>query len=68
MDTYYVNDNAQSNGDHEVHKEGCSYLPAPSNRTYLGLFSGCASAVTKAREHYNQVNGCYYCARACHTQ
>jgi hypothetical protein len=24
--------------------------------------------VRKAKEHYSQVNGCYYCSRACHTQ
>lgn len=27
MSNYYVNMNAQSNGDHEVHKSGCSYMP-----------------------------------------
>lgn len=26
MAYYYVNDNAQSNGDHEVHVTGCTYL------------------------------------------
>jgi hypothetical protein len=28
MALYYVNNNAQSNGDHEVHKEGCSWMPS----------------------------------------
>ncbi len=41
MAKYYVNDNAQSNGDHEVHKEGCTGMPLSSNRTYLGDFSNC---------------------------
>ena len=27
MASYYVNNNAQSNGDHEVHTTGCSWLP-----------------------------------------
>ena len=26
MAKYYVNNKAQSNGDHEVHKAGCPYL------------------------------------------
>jgi len=64
---YYVNTNAQSNGDHEVHREDCSFLPAPGSRLYLGLFEECFSAVAKARAYFRQVNGCYYCCRPCHT-
>ena len=26
MASYYVNDNAQPNGDHEVHESGCYWL------------------------------------------
>lgn len=66
--SYYVNKNAQSNGDHEVHKYGCRYLPHPSNRIYLGDFISCHSAVNEAKRYYSQVNGCYYCSRDCHTQ
>ena len=68
MAAYYVNKNAQSNGDHEVHKIGCSYLPDEANRIYLGDFTSCGDAVKEAKRHYNQVNGCYYCSKACHTQ
>ena len=64
---YYVNKNQQSNGDHEVHNLGCVHCPYPENRIYLGNFSRCTPAVRKAGEHYNQVNGCYYCSRDCHT-
>lgn len=64
---YYVNKNAQDNGDHEVHAASCSYLPVESNRIYLGDFTGCSAAVVEARRHYTQVNGCYYCANSCHT-
>lgn len=67
MTRYYVNQNAQANGDHEVHRFGCDWLPARENRIYLGRFNSCHSAVQKAREYYNQVNGCYYCSNACHT-
>ena len=67
MSRYYVNKNAQANGDHEVHTTGCSWLPEVVNRVYLGDFAGCGSAVREAKTHYTQVNGCFYCSNACHT-
>jgi hypothetical protein len=67
MDNFYVNDNAQVNGDHEVHKSECNYLPVLQNRSYLGIFSSCHGAVEEAKKKYNSVNGCYYCCYACHT-
>lgn len=68
MKKYYVNDNAQFNGDHEVHQESCPYLPSSQNRTYLGEFSNCKPAVAEAKRHYRQVNGCKTCSNECHTQ
>ena len=68
MARYYVNKNAPSNGDHEVHKDGCQWIPDTPNRIDLGKFSSCRPAVTKARKHYSQVNGCYHCSEECHTQ
>ena len=68
MPKYYVRTVAQANGDHEVHKEGCSYIPAVENRKYLGEFVTCRSAVTEAKKTYSQSNGCYYCSNDCHTQ
>jgi len=65
MNNYYVNNNAQSNGDHEVHKEGCIYMP--SNKTYLGQFSSCHGAVVEAKKRYPQSNGCKTCSNDCHT-
>ena len=67
MPIYYVNKNAQSNGDHEVHTGDCSFLPDPQNRLYLGYFSNCHDAVRKAKKTYPQSNGCFYCSYACHT-
>lgn len=64
---YYVNKNAQVNGDHEVHERTCSFLPDEDNRIYLGDFAGCRAAVAEARNHYTQVNGCYFCSEPCHT-
>ena len=68
MARYYVNRNAQPNGDHEVHKQGCSYMPADENRINLGEHTTCHTAVAKAkREHFAKSNGCYYCSNECHT-
>jgi len=67
MAAYYVNKNAQANGDHEVHKSGCSFMPAPENRKYLGNFNSCHGAVKEAKKHYARSNGCFFCSNACHT-
>lgn len=67
MKNYYVNKNAQRNGDHEVHEANCTFLPKPENRDFLGIYSDCKGAVKKAKEDYNRVNGCYYCCSDCHT-
>lgn len=67
MALYYVNQNAQSNGDHEVHVSTCSYLPDATNRTYLGDFQTCGPAVTEAKKSYSKANGCYFCSKPCHT-
>jgi hypothetical protein len=49
MALYYVNKNAQTNGDHEVHKSDCTRLPDLNNRQYLGDYSNCTEAVKKAK-------------------
>jgi hypothetical protein len=70
MPNFCVSKDAQSKSrDHEVHDLdfGCSFLPAPANRIDLGSYSSCRGAVAAAKQHYNDVNGCYYCANACHT-
>lgn len=63
---YYVNKNAQSTGEHEVHTESCSHQPYPYNREYLGEFSSCHSAIQKARQFYSNVDGCKHCSEPCH--
>lgn len=69
MDNYCVNNNAQQNGDHEVHNldARCPHAPTANNQLFLGSHSTCSSAVTKAKLYYPKSNGCYYCAKACHT-
>lgn len=65
MAIYYVNNNAQPNGDHEVHKSGCSWMP--TDKKNLGEHSNCQSAVREAKKTYPQSNGCFYCSNECHT-
>ena len=67
MYRYYVNKNAQSNGDHEVHKEGCSHMPDSKNMLPLGSFSSCKGAVREAKKYYRTADGCFYCCPSCHT-
>ena len=67
MTAYYVNNNAQSNGDHEVHKSGCYWLSLATNTSYLGDFYSCFPAVAKARLTYPTANGCAHCSPACNT-
>ena len=67
MSHYYVHTHPDNQGDHEVHKEGCSHMLRPENREYLGDFSHCSYAIVEARKHHSQVNGCFFCCRECHT-
>lgn len=65
MPNYVVNNNPQSNGDHEVHKTDCTYFP--NNYKDLGWHSTCATAVAEAKKTYWKSNGCKYCSPTCHT-
>lgn len=66
MARYYVHIRAASDGDHQVHRFDCSWLPAEENRKYLGDFASCQPAVTEAKKHFTKVNGCIHCSRECH--
>ncbi len=67
MPNYFVNKNAQGNGDHEVHETTCHRFPQSWNQQPLGWHVGCNTAVTAAKQYYRQSNGCYYCSKPCHT-
>ncbi|HEX7048299.1 MAG TPA: hypothetical protein VF275_12080 [Gammaproteobacteria bacterium] len=71
MSTFIINQNAQSNGDHEVHNRtaGCSFMPDPENQINLGTHVTCQGAVASAKTSWPgyRINGCYYCCNACHT-
>ncbi|HEY0111565.1 MAG TPA: hypothetical protein VGB59_00275 [Allosphingosinicella sp.] len=65
MASYYVNNRAQPNGDHEVHMASCSRFP--SDYEFLGDFGGCTPAVERANLTHRPANGCRHCCPACHT-
>lgn len=60
---YYINNNEQSNGDHEVHREECSWLPNVSNRTYLGYLTSSFTAINVAQQKFPtwKINGYAHC-------
>lgn len=69
MEFYYLNKNAQSTGEHEVHKETCSSLPEERNRVYLGVFNNGNEAVEKAKSiGYSTADGCKNCSPEAHTR
>lgn len=68
MPNFYVNMNAQSTGEHEVHKEGCFWLIQAKNKKHLGNFSNCKLAIREAKKHYSNVDGCKHCIPECHTR
>ena len=68
MAAYYVNINAQATGEHEVHTTGCPEPPDAENRRSLGDFSNCHDAVREAKKYYDNVDGCFYCSKECHTR
>lgn len=63
---YYVNQNGQSDGYHEVHNSKCLNKPNPKNRIYLGDYDSCLPAVREARKYYQYVDGCGHCCVRCH--
>jgi len=65
---YYVNNIAQSNGDHEVHKAGCFYLQFVVNKTDLGGHDNCRTAVAKAKAIHITADGCKTCSPDCHSR
>ena len=70
MPNYCVNKDAQSGSrDHEVHDLASTKrcLPDPSNQIALGSHPDCQSAVQAAKQHFDDTNGCAYCAPDCHT-
>ncbi|HEX9877860.1 MAG TPA: hypothetical protein VGC50_14505 [Gammaproteobacteria bacterium] len=68
MARYYVNRSTQADGDHEVHRYGCVYMPSPEGWLYLGDFESCVPAIKKAKVVFEHCDGCYYCSTFCHAR
>jgi hypothetical protein len=68
MDIYYVNTKSQDNGDHEVHKLSCSFMPLPEHRLFVGYFNNCHEALKEAKKTYPTADGCRYCCQECNTK
>lgn len=70
MSKYYVNNQSTypSSGEHEVHKEGCFWMP--SNRTYIGEFYNETDAVRSCQNSNPtlKIDGCKYCCPNAHTK
>lgn len=69
MASYYVNksDLLNPNHNHEVHKEGCIWMPSSYNREYLGEFNSGIPAVAEAKKRgYNDADGCAACCSEAH--
>ncbi|MFM2292015.1 MAG: hypothetical protein RIS29_1828 [Bacteroidota bacterium] len=68
MDYYYLSKQARDNGDHEIHKQGCRYMPLERYVQALGQFTHSVEALKEAKELFPQANGCFYCCFHCHTE
>ena len=71
MTRYYLNLNAQDNGDHEIHKESCLYYylyKNGNNFEFLGSFYSDNDALRCAKnKHPNmRIDGCAYCCQSIH--
>jgi hypothetical protein len=44
---------------HEVHKEGCYWMP--SDKTFLGEFYSDEAALAEAKKYYADADGCAHC-------
>jgi hypothetical protein len=60
MRFYYVNNKAQSNGDHELHKQECAFLS--TYKKYLGLFDNCNKAIIESKKTYKNSNSYFWCS------
>jgi hypothetical protein len=61
MSHFFINNFAETDGNHEVHLVGCTRMPA--DKRYLGNFYSVAEALIEARKEFWQSSGCERCAR-----
>lgn len=65
---YYYNKNLDSNGNHEVHHQNCSWMPKEHNKVLIGFSLDCDQAIrdVKAKTGKTNFDGCYHCCPKCH--
>ncbi|MCJ8325089.1 MAG: hypothetical protein HRU29_08965 [Rhizobiales bacterium] len=78
MNKYIRNRNKQplfNGGNYEIHNAdngACSHLPDISSCLDIGHFENCNDAIKQARilwpDIAGDIDGCYYCCEACHTE
>lgn len=68
MATYSINKNAQSNGDHEIHKSGCLFEPYSANRIELGYHPNDYSALEAGKRLFSTADGCERCCPSIHSR
>jgi hypothetical protein len=61
MTHYFVDNNAQPDGAHEVHSVGCARMAC--DKQYLGDFLSFVQALMEARKTYWETAGCARCSR-----
>ena len=65
---FFVATRAQDNGDYQVHRSGCRFLPTERRRQYIGSFDNGFHALKEARQLFVQSNGCASCSPEIHTK
>ncbi len=66
MSHYFINNHAEDDGAHEVHRVGCKKMPM--DKAYLGNFEHVEAALIEARKEFWQSRGCDRCAREYRTE
>ncbi len=65
---YYVAIRPQTNDQHNVHKEGCPFLPEAARRIFLGIFQSPKDAVEEGSKYFSRSNKCLFCSKEHHPQ
>lgn len=68
MFNYFINKNLEFNGENEIHKEGCSFMPEKENLEFLGSYDNANEAKIEAIIKGYNADGCYFCCREAHTK
>lgn len=68
LEIYYVNRNKDNQGNNEVHRDSCGFLPHYENREYIGWCQNSYEAVLIAKQKYPKADGCWHCCPESHNQ